>query len=248
VPAAGWKRWVIDYDQPCPHCAYSLRGLRPKDRCPECGKEIPDYSVTEERHLLHRADRRFLQRLRTGAFIIICLPPSSILAVVAAGLGGSPMMGLVAIAVCILVWFGGWTLVASHDATLSATDPFNASARLCRSMSIMTVVSGAIIFVGMRLLYFAFFSSGQEAELIAIGIALAALWCSLVGLHAVVCISHKDAILWRAKRLYPKPKGLPGLVWILATLSGGALHLYVFTRALRLHRAATLALNAEPDP
>jgi hypothetical protein len=33
------RTWLLDRDEPCPSCAYNLRGLN-SDRCPECGNQL----------------------------------------------------------------------------------------------------------------------------------------------------------------------------------------------------------------
>jgi hypothetical protein len=78
------NEYLADRDTPCPRCGYNLRGLT-GGRCPECGDELRlQVGLVEP---------------RLGAYI-------TLLAGCCLGLGGSALMGLIALTVAPSAW---WT-------------------------------------------------------------------------------------------------------------------------------------------
>lgn len=78
------SEYLAERDTPCPRCGYNLRGLT-GGHCPECGDELRlQVGLVEP---------------RLGAYI-------ALLAACCVGLGGSALMGLLALTVAPSSWWG----------------------------------------------------------------------------------------------------------------------------------------------
>jgi len=164
---------VIDYDQPCAGCNYSLRGLRLGERCPECGKVIPEFSISEERHLLHRADRQYLQSVVLGCTLLMCVVVGGTGALVLAVVGdASRQVVLAGSCVACVAWAAAWQPAAAGDRLQAAESPFNTGARHTRLMAALACIMLA---------------AHALAALLGIGFPTGASWAGdFIGLAAVL--------------------------------------------------------------
>lgn len=246
---AGWKRWVIDYDQPCdgPGCGYSLRGLRPGERCPECGKTIPEYSPSEDRHLLHRADPGYLRGLRLGGALLQgCAVAMFVLPLLAATGAVRGWAMVPAVLTVPALWAGGWWFAAGQDASQAARSPYNIAAKYARATGLMAAAALALTVLGVVMVVSA--SGSTEPPWAGLVILAACLWVTLLGASVLTGLDYKDAVMSRARRLVRHRRRVAPVFWIVGALATGfvVLPLYVFLRAGDVRRAASLAVRATP--
>lgn len=216
---------LIDRDTPCPRCQYNLRGLKPTDRCPECGDPIR-LAMTRRNDAgsLIEAPHRYLRLLAAGCVMLACG------AVLAAFTGGAIAGGLlvagpaaaIVLALGCLSWAAGvW--VVTRPRQLANPGKINPAQerRLARWSARMTQ-SGAVL-LGLSLVGVAMGGPGPMLWIGLVGGLVA-----LLGL-APLCLWLADLAWWASAedthdRLLVLPWGLiiPTVV-IIAVVGAGRL-------------------------
>ncbi|MBY0309389.1 MAG: hypothetical protein K2Q09_11655 [Phycisphaerales bacterium] len=203
MPPAGFKRWTIDYDQPCPNCSYSLRGLRPGQPCPECGKEVPDYSLRDERYLLHRAGRAYLHALVAGSTAVVLVTGAvAAAAVLAVTTKASTESIQTQLALACAAWAAAWWTATAPDRSFAGDPAFNACARSAR----LSCAGSAALIAGIALFH-RFDAEAPLIRLLSKDLALTLGFTVYIAAgvsvltHLATAWSFYELIRYRARRL-----------------------------------------------